>query len=63
MTWHIAFARTGAPNSRSCQLFVNFANNHRLDHDGFTPFGKVVDSDLKALDVIHVTGEGAPAGN
>ena len=39
----VTFARTGAPDSRSTQIFVNLGNNARLDPTGFTPFGKVVD--------------------
>jgi peptidyl-prolyl cis-trans isomerase A (cyclophilin A) len=37
----ITFANTGAPHSRSTQVFVNLANNARLDASGFAPFGKV----------------------
>lgn len=39
----ICFAQTGAPNSRSTQMFINLANNSFLDSQGFTPFGKVVE--------------------
>lgn len=43
----ISFAQTGAPNSRSSQMFVNLGNNGALDRGrnggaGFYPFGKVV---------------------
>ncbi len=38
----ITFARTGAPDSRSVQFFINLGDNARLDNSGFTPFGKVV---------------------
>lgn len=50
----ISFAQTGAPNSRSSQMFVNLGNNGRsLDQGrnggaGFYPFGQVV----KGKDVI-----------
>lgn len=44
----ITFAKTGAPNSRSTQLFINLGNNNFLDSDGFTPFGQVVEG----MDVI-----------
>ena len=49
----ISFAQTGAPNSRSSQMFVNLGNNGALDVGrnggaGFYPFGKVV----KGQDVI-----------
>jgi peptidyl-prolyl cis-trans isomerase A (cyclophilin A) len=37
----IAFAATGAPNSRTTQVFVNLGNNATLDNQGFAPFGRV----------------------
>ncbi len=39
----LCFAKTGRPNSRSTQMFVNLGNNGALDRDGFTPFGKVIE--------------------
>jgi len=36
------FAATGAPNSRSTQVFVNLSDNPRLDGMGFAPVGKVI---------------------
>lgn len=42
MKGFITFAKTGAPNSRTTQLFLNMADNQRLDGMGFAPFGKVV---------------------
>ena len=50
----ISFAQTGAPNSRSSQMFINLGNNGRsLDRGrnggaGFYPFGQVV----KGMDVV-----------
>ena len=58
----ITFAQTGAPNSRSTQLFINFRDNANLDGMRFAPFGKVV----SGMDVVNSLykgyGEGAPDG-
>ena len=49
----ITFAM-GGPNTRMTQLFINFADNSRLDSMGFPPFGKVI----KGMDVVDkINGE------
>ena len=47
-TGFLTFAKTGQPNSRSIQFFVNLGNNQSLDSQGFTPFARVT----RGLDVI-----------
>lgn len=45
----LCFAKTGQPNSRSVQMFVNLGQNVPLDGQGFTPFGKVIEG----MDVVR----------
>jgi peptidyl-prolyl cis-trans isomerase A (cyclophilin A) len=46
----LVFADAG-PNTRTTQLFINFADNSRLDAKGFAPFGTVTDG-MDAVDKI-----------
>lgn len=48
----VTFAKSGAPNSRSTQIFVNYNDNSRLDPDGFTPFGHVL-SGMEVLESLN----------
>ena len=48
----MTFAKTGTPNSRTTQFFINAANNSRLDGMGFTPFGKVL-SGMAVVDSFY----------
>lgn len=58
----ITFATAG-PNTRTTQVFINFANNGALDRMGFAPFGRVV-SGMEVVDALYSGyGEGAPRGN
>jgi peptidyl-prolyl cis-trans isomerase A (cyclophilin A) len=57
----ITFA-TGGPDTRTVQVFINLADNTRLDAQGFAPFG-VVTGGMDAVDRLHSGyGEGAPRG-
>ena len=47
----ITFA-TGGPNTRTTQLFINYADNSRLDAMGFAPLGKVVEG-MDVVDRIY----------
>jgi cyclophilin family peptidyl-prolyl cis-trans isomerase len=49
----IAFAMTG-PNTRLTQLYINLADNRRLDADGFAPIGLVV----AGMDVVDKLYDG-----
>lgn len=44
----LTYAKSGAPNSRSTQLFINLNDNSRLDEMGFSAFGKVI----KGMEVV-----------
>ena len=57
----VTFAMS-SPNSRTSQVFINFADNSRLDASGFAAFGEVVEG-MNVVDALHSGyGEGAPRG-
>ncbi|WP_339728658.1 peptidylprolyl isomerase [uncultured Gimesia sp.] len=59
---YVSFAKTGAPNSRSTQFFINFGDNSNLDGMGFSPFAQVI-SGMDVVDSLYKGyGEGAPRG-
>lgn len=57
----ITFATAG-PNTRTTQVFINYADNTNLDSQGFAPFGKVV-TGMNVVEKLYAGyGEGAPQG-
>ena len=55
---YITFAM-GGPNSRTTQVFINFADNAGLDGQGFAPFGRVV-TGMNVVDKINAQYGGKP---
>jgi len=50
----VTFAKTGAPNSRSTQIFINYGENANLDGMSFSPFGQVI----KGMDAVKAIYKG-----
>jgi homoserine O-acetyltransferase len=48
------------PGARTTQLFINLADNSRLDGEGFAPIGKVVEG-IQVVDSLYA-GYGEEAG-
>lgn len=58
---YVTFATSGK-DSRTVQMFINYGDNSRLDAQGFSPFGKVVEG-MDVVDKLYKGyGEGAPRG-
>jgi peptidyl-prolyl cis-trans isomerase A (cyclophilin A) len=49
---YLTFAKSGAPNSRSVQVFINLGDNVALDKQGFSPLGKVV-SGMEVVEALY----------
>jgi peptidyl-prolyl cis-trans isomerase A (cyclophilin A) len=59
----ITFATAG-PDTRTSQVFINYADNSRLDGQGFAPFGIVTGNGMDVVDKLYADyGEGAPGGH
>merc|ERR1712166_1169710 len=54
---YVTFAKTGAPNSRSTQIFINYVDNGRLDGMGFAPFGELEGDGMAVAKTINNVGE------
>ena len=59
----VTFAQTSAPDSRSTQVFINYADNGSLDASRFAPFGEVVQGMGVVDSLYHAYGEGRPSGS
>lgn len=57
----VSFAKTGRPNSRTTQMFINFSDNVNLDQMGFSPFARVSEG-MDVVDKLYKVGEGGPRG-
>ncbi len=49
---YVTFAKTGAPNSRTTQLFINLKDNAFLDQSGFSPIGRVT-TGMNVVDKLY----------
>ncbi len=55
----VSYAMTG-PNTRTTQLFINLADNSRLDAENFAPIGRVIEG-MDVVDRLY-SGYGEDAG-
>lgn len=59
---YLTYAKRGVPNSRTTQFFINYGDNLRLDSDGFSPIGQVIQG-MDVVDQLYSGyGEGPPSG-
>jgi peptidyl-prolyl cis-trans isomerase A (cyclophilin A) len=59
----VVFAKTGEPDSRTTQLFINLGDNSSaLDSQGFTPFGEIIGGMDNVMKLYNGYGEIAPNG-
>ena len=55
---YLTFATSG-PNTRTTQLFINLADNARLDSMGFSPFGQVIEG-MEIVDKLNAEYDEQP---
>lgn len=63
----MAYAMLTTPNTRTVQIYINLADNTRLDAEGFAPFGTIVEG-IEVIDKLYAgyderAGGGMRAGN
>jgi len=62
-TGSVTFAKTGEPNSRTTQVFINIGDNSgSLDAQGFTPFGEVISGLDNVMNIYSGYGDAPPSG-
>jgi peptidyl-prolyl cis-trans isomerase A (cyclophilin A) len=49
---YITFAKTNQPDTRTTQLFINYADNSFLDSQGFSPLGQITEG-MEVIDSIN----------
>ena len=59
---YVSFAMSGQPNSRTTQIFINYADNSFLDSQNFAPFGRVIEG-MDVVDSFHNEYQGVPSDN
>lgn len=58
----VSYAKSASPDSRTVQLFINYADNSRLDSLGFNPIGEVVRCMSNVEAIYSKYGEAKPHG-
>ncbi len=58
----VTFAKGTLASSRTTQFFINYADNSRLDIDGFAPFGEIITSMVLVERIYSQYGEGPDQG-
>jgi peptidyl-prolyl cis-trans isomerase A (cyclophilin A) len=49
----LTFAKTGAPNSRTTEIFINLKDNTGLDPQGFAPFATVDGNGMNIVEMFY----------
>ena len=59
----VAYAKPNAPDRRTTQLFINYADNTELDAQGFAPIGRVTEG-MEVVEQLYAGyGESGPEGD